>query len=158
MTPHSHTAAPAQSSPSHPHRLAEQVVFAYQSLGPDNLEVVQDLYADDVWFADPAHDIRGKQNLMAYFAAMFKNLDHCSFEIHDTLTDGDGIFMTWTMLMNHPRLRGGETVRVDGASFLKTRDGKVHFHRDYFDLGAMLYENLPLLGRLILKIKQNLGR
>ena len=48
--------------------------------------------------------------------------------------------MTWTMFLNHPKLRG-ETVRVEGASYLRTRNGKVYYHRDYFDLGAMLYEN-----------------
>jgi hypothetical protein len=35
--------------------------------------------------------------------------------------------------------------------------GKVRYHRDYFDLGAMLYEHLPLLGSLVKTIKRRLG-
>ena len=35
--------------------------------------------------------------------------------------------------------------------------GKVCQHRDYFDLGAMLYEQLPLLGPVVRTIKMRLG-
>ena len=44
------------------------------------------------------------------------------------------------------------------ASYLKTRNGKIYYHRDYFDMGAMVYEQLPLLGRIVRKIKQRLGQ
>ena len=138
--------------------LAGRVKEAYQSLGSDNLSVMQSLYTNDVYFEDPSHGIQGRGHLMEYFANMFKNLDHCSFKFHQTITNGSDIFMTWTMFLNHPRLRSGETVRVEGASYLKTRNGQIYFHRDYFDMGAMLYEHLPLIGRVVRKIKQGLGR
>jgi len=89
---------------------------------------------------------------------MFKNLENCSFKFHQTLSNGSDIFLAWTMFLNHPRLRSGETIRVEGASFLKTRNGKIYYHRDYFDMGAMLYEHVPLLGRIIQRIKQGLGQ
>jgi hypothetical protein len=62
------------------------------------------------------------------------------------------------MLLNHSKLDAGETIRVDGSSFLKTRHGKIYYHRDYFDLGAMVYENLPILGRIIRSIRLRLGQ
>jgi len=37
-------------------------------------------------------------------------------------------------------------------SHLKFADGKVISHRDYFDLGEMLYEHIPLLGGVIKSI------
>jgi hypothetical protein len=33
----------------------------------------------------------------------------------------------------------------------------VCLHRDYFDLGAMLYEQLPLLGAVVRTLKGRLG-
>ena len=66
--------------------------------------------------------------------------------------------MAWTMFVNYPSLNSGQTVRVEGASFLKTRNGKIYYHRDYFDLGSVLYEHVPLIGRLIKKIKQRIAR
>ncbi|HDY7901818.1 TPA: nuclear transport factor 2 family protein, partial [Vibrio vulnificus] len=52
----------------------------------------------------------------------------------------------------------GACVEVKGVSHLKFEAGKVIYHRDYFDLGEMLYENLPLLGGIIRAIKQRLGQ
>jgi hypothetical protein len=42
---------------------------------------------------------------------------------------------------------------VQGSSHLKGVGDKVVYHRDYLDLGAMLYEQLPLLGRVIRSLK-----
>lgn len=138
--------------------LVERVKRAYQSLGPDNLDVVESLYTEDVYFEDPSHGVQGKKALLRYFGKSFANLEDCSFKFHQTISNGSDIFMAWTMFVRHPKLNGGETIRVEGASYLKTRNGKIYFHRDYFDLGAMLYEHLPLLGRIIAKIKQRLAQ
>ncbi|MDD9896789.1 MAG: nuclear transport factor 2 family protein [Gammaproteobacteria bacterium] len=138
--------------------LAERVKRAYQSLGPDNLDGIQSLYTDDAYFEDPSHSVQGKKALIGYFRKSFANLQDCSFRFHQTVSDGSDIFMAWTMYIRHPKLNDGETIRVEGASYLKTRNGKIYFHRDYFDLGAMLYEHIPLLGRIVAQLKQRLGQ
>ena len=138
--------------------LSEHVVKAYKSLGSGKFDLIEPLYADDIYFEDPSHGIQGKAGLMTYFVNMFKNMEHCDFKFHQTLVSENDIFMTWTMFLNHRRLNGGETIRVDGSSFLKTRNGKIYYHRDYFDMGAMVYENLPILGRIIRKIRLRLGQ
>ena len=52
------------------------------------------------------------------------------------------------------RGQSGEVIRVEGASFLKVRNNRIYYHRDYFDLGAFVYENVPMLGSIIKRIKQ----
>lgn len=138
--------------------LAERLKNAYQSLGNDNLDVVQTLYSTDVYFEDPSHAIQGRPALFGYFSRMFANLKDCQFKFHKTITNDTDIFMSWTMFLNHPRLNKGRMIRVEGASYLRTRNGKIYYHRDYFDMGAMVYENLPLLGRVVQTIKQRLGQ
>lgn len=138
--------------------LAESVVQAYQSLSTGDLSLIEPLYADDIYFEDPSHGVQGKASLMGYFGNMFKNMDKCSFKFHRTLTTDTEVFLTWTMIMNHKKLAGGQTIRVEGSSFLKTRNGKIYYHRDYFDLGALVYENLPLIGRIIKRIRVRLGQ
>ena len=137
---------------------ADRVQSAYQSLGTIELAALETLYTEDVHFEDPAHALQGRKALLDYFASLFKNLDSCSFKFHQTLICDADIFMSWTMFISHPKLRNGETIRVEGGSFLKTRYGRIFYHRDYFDLGAMLYENLPALGVIVRKIKQGLGQ
>ena len=138
--------------------LAQRLKEAYQSLASESMAEVESLYTDDVYFEDPSHAVQGKTQLIRYFRKLFKNIDRCSFRFHATITDGSNVCLTWTMFLNHPKLQGGETLRIEGASYLKTRNGRIYYHRDYFDMGAMLYEHLPLLGRLILWLKQRLGQ
>jgi predicted SnoaL-like aldol condensation-catalyzing enzyme len=138
--------------------LAQRVKEAYQAIGSENIADVESLYTTDIYFEDPSHAIQGKPSLMRYFSNQFNNLDKCSFKFHSTIANETDIFMTWTMFLNHPKLRGGETIRVEGTSYLRTRHGKIYYHRDYFDMGAMLYEHLPLIGRIIQHIKLSLGQ
>lgn len=138
--------------------LAERVKEAYQALGSDNIADVGSLYATDIYFEDPTHAVQGKPSLMRYFSNQFKNLETCSFKFHSTIVNETDIFMTWTMILNHSKLRGGETIRVEGTSYLRTRNGKIYYHRDYFDMGAMLYEHLPLIGQIIQYFKKRLGQ
>jgi ketosteroid isomerase-like protein len=119
---------------------------------------LETLYTEDVHFEDPAHALQGRKPLMDYFASLFRNLESCSFKFHQTLMSDTDIFMSWTMFIEHPKLRNGATIRVEGGSLLKTRNGKIYYHRDYFDMGAMIYEHLPLLGRVVKKVKQRLGQ
>jgi limonene-1,2-epoxide hydrolase len=51
----------------------------------------------------------------------------------------------------------GKPIAVDGITMLKIADDRVVYHRDYYDLGQMVYENIPLIGRLIKKIKRALS-
>jgi len=138
--------------------LIGRVMKSYGSITPDNPNALKPLYTNDVYFEDPAHGIQGIAPLMDYFDNLFGNITSCEFKFHSQLTDGKDIFLTWTMSFQHKHLQKGKTVRVEGASYLKSRKGKIYFHRDYFDLGAMVYENVPLLGRLIQSIKKRLGK
>jgi ketosteroid isomerase-like protein len=116
--------------------IADRVKSAYQALGTGDLSSLETLYTEDVHFEDPAHALQGRKTLMRYFESLFKNLNSCSFKFHQTLIDGTDIFMSWTMFISHPKLRKGETIRVEGGSVLKTRRGKIFYHRDYFDMGG----------------------
>lgn len=153
-----HTKLTSASELSSAEYIANRVKAAYKSLGSDDLAELETLYTEDVHFEDPAHALQGRKPLMDYFASLFSNLESCSFKFHQTLIGDTDIFMSWTMFIEHPKLRNGETIRVEGSSLLKTRNGRIYYHRDYFDMGAMLYEHLPVLGLVVRKIKQRLGQ
>ena len=138
--------------------LAKRVEEAYHNISPGNIGVVESLYTHDAYFEDPSHGVQGKAALVNHFTKTFEKLQGCSFKFQQTVSNGADIFMAWTMFVNYPSLKGGQTIRVEGASFLKTRNGKIYYHRDYFDLGSLLYEHVPVLGRIILKIKQRIAK
>lgn len=130
----------------------------YRNLDKHNLSSLEELYAEDVCFQDPAHILRGRQTLLRYFEQLYANVTSCHFAISSAHQDGDAGFVVWEMNLQHPSLNRGNVFTVHGCSHLLFRDGLVEFHRDYFDLGEMLYERLPFIGRVVRKIKQRLGQ
>jgi len=128
----------------------------FQPLTTSELSALAECYSDDVDFTDPLHHHVGRDRVMAYYAELLDGVQHCHFDFHDRQTVGNTSFLTWTMHLTHPRLHGGRTINVAGCSRLQWRGQRVCRHRDYFDVGAMLYEQLPLLGWLIRGVKKRL--
>lgn len=121
-------------------------------------EKLYEVYTDNIMFSDPLHSIEGREALEAYFANMYANVSECRFQYHHRQRQGETAFVTWTMHFAHPRLAAGKVISVDGCSYLTFEDdGRVSRHRDYFDAGAMLYENVPVLGGLIRLLKRRAG-
>ncbi|GAB6191580.1 nuclear transport factor 2 family protein [Desulfocastanea catecholica] len=137
----------------------EKFLNTYTELNANNLQLLADIYAEDIRFIDPAHEIKSLPRLTDYFASLYSNISSIQFQFNHHLRVADQGYVQWQMNFSHPRLKGGRAIIVDGASYLRfNEDGKVNFHRDYFDLGAMLYEQLPLLGQIIIAVKRRLGR
>lgn len=130
-------------------------VEVYIQLTKHNLSDLEDLYHADVIFEDPAHKVIGWHNLHDYFTRLFQAVNECDFEVHDTLSDHNKAYIQWTMTFSHPRIAGGSPRIVQGCSRLEYKDDRVIYHRDYFDMGEMLYEGVPLLGSVIRRIKES---
>ena len=121
-----------------------------------DLDKLSDIYHHDVVFIDPVTRIDGVDALAAYFRSGRKGLLSCRFEFRQIQRFDDRAVLEWDMLMSHRKLNAGQTITVSGVSVLKLEEdtGQIIFHRDYFDLGEMLYENLPVLGWVIRAIKK----
>lgn len=136
----------------------ESFLSTYKRLNSGNLDLLGTIYHPELTFVDPAHEIRGLERLTRYFSALYGGVSTIDFTFHHHLRQGEHGYVQWQMTFAHPRLAGGKTIVVAGASYLQfTADGLVVLHRDYFDLGAMLYEHVPLLGRAVTIIKRRLG-
>ncbi len=128
-------------------------VKIYQTLSTDNLELLETIYHNEVTFIDPIHELKGFDNLFQYFQDLYENLVSCDFVISNVIAQEDQAAIYWTMSYQHPKLNKGNVINVTGSSYIKGHEDKVIYHRDYLDLGSMLYEQLPVLGKLIKLIK-----
>ncbi|NVK31138.1 MAG: nuclear transport factor 2 family protein [Gammaproteobacteria bacterium] len=126
----------------------------YQSLGVDELERILEVYDDAVVFQDPLHRVDGSAALLAYFENLYTNLSYCHFDIKSTLHSDTAAMVSWQMRFVHPKLNAGQEVAVDGVSELAFSGDKVISHRDYFDVGQMLYEHIWGVGAVIRAIKK----
>lgn len=134
-----------------------QFARQFAQLDKDSLQRLGELYTEDVHFTDPLHEVQGLGQLRGYFTELYANVTELRFDFHafDQTGEGEG-YLRWVMSYRHPRLSGGQLIRVNGCSHLRWRD-KVYRHRDYFDAGALLYEHLPVLGRAIAWLKRRMG-
>lgn len=133
-------------------------VDVYQSLNTDNVGNISQVYHTDIQFEDPMHKIDGLENLLEYFSKLYQNLSHCSFTITDYFSAKDRAAVYWTMSFKHESLNRGNAIEVIGHTLLQGVGDRVTYHRDYLDVGAMLYEHIPLLGSAVKFIKQRASR
>ena len=135
--------------------LIERFKDFFRVLHDADLSQLRDIYADGIVFRDPVHQIRGLVELEDYFTSMCADLSDCRFEYLDELTSDDAAYVKWMMHFKHPRL-GNRLISVRGVSHLKLGD-KIEFHEDFYDMGAMLYDQLPLIGNVTRWLKLRLA-
>lgn len=128
-------------------------ISVYQTLSTSNLDLLAQIYHVDVTFIDPMHKVEGLDELFKYFESLYQNLSTCSFEIEQVISDDNEAAIYWKMTYQHNKLNKGKVVTVFGNSHIKGQNDKVIYHRDYLDLGEMLYEQLPFFGKLTKWIK-----
>lgn len=139
-------------------RWFENFSRVYQQLSTDNLSLLADVYHHDVVFIDPMHQINGFYELNRYFKGLYQNLTSCQFEFEQTLVQQDQATVFWTMHYQHPKLNGGAMISVQGCTHLKGHGEEVTYHRDYLDLGAMLYEHVPVMGSAVRWLKNRANK
>jgi ketosteroid isomerase-like protein len=136
----------------------ERVRAFFESISPDGVQRIDEIYSADAWFKDPFNEVRGAAAIRRIFEHMFVQVQAPRFVVHEVVSDGDAAFLRWDFLFRSKRL--GETEQViHGASHLKfDADGRVSYHRDYWDAAEELYEKIPLLGGLMRLLKRQAAR
>jgi hypothetical protein len=81
---------------------------------------------------------------------MFEQLEAPRFFVLDRLVDTHAAMLVWEFRYQVNIWGWRQTQLIRGVSHLKfAHDGKVIYHRDYWDAAEELYMKLPLLGRLM---------
>ena len=121
--------------------------FSYEQLGQ-----LDEIYTQDVEFVDPVHSIQGLLGLKNYLRKMAKRLRYYKMDYMSTVIEGDSAYVSWVMQIGHPAIKKGAVISVRGMSHIRFTS-KIYYHEDAYDLGALLYEHMPLLGCIIRRIK-----
>ena len=116
-------------------------------------QVLSKIYTNDVIFVDPVKSIDGLENLTEYFEDLYKSLSSCHFTLKNHTLNDHQHSIEWLMRFQHKKIGNNLPLELEGASFIKFKDEKVCYHRDYYDLGALVYEHIPILGSVIKKVR-----
>lgn len=135
-------------------RLARLAVF-YESLSPETLDQLGELYAPSARFIDPFNDVTGLGPLRRVFEHMFETLEAPRFVVVDAQAGARSGFLLWTF---HFRRAGGREQQILGTTHLRFDDeGRVLLHHDHWDAAGQLYETLPVLGMLMRWLRRRLS-
>ena len=120
------------------------------------LEDIDRIYTQDVEFRDPIHTINGRLALKTYLRGMYEGAREMSFTYLDEHVSDHTATITWVMRFSHGSLKGGKPIDVRGVTLIHFTD-RIFCHEDFYDLGAMLYSHIPVLGSLIRYINRRLS-
>lgn len=135
--------------------LIAQFKQVYERLNKDTTDSLNTIYSDNLQFIDPFHELNGLDEFKKYCKKLYANVSHCKFDFQTSITEGNQGFINWEMTIEHPKLNKGKRFIVPGVTHFKFNE-KIYYHRDYFDGGKLLYENIPLVGGVIRSIKKRM--
>lgn len=136
------------------HRPLSALAGWYEALTPETLSRLGEHYAADAWFKDPFNEVRGLEAIRRVFAHMFATLDEPRFRVTDRVADEGGALLVWEFRFG----AGRREYLVRGASHLRfDAQGKVVYHRDYWDTAEELYAKVPILGAVVRRLRRRLA-
>jgi len=132
----------------------DKLIHFYESISQENTVDLKQIYTEDVFFKDPFNEVNGIQHVITIFDHMFHQLDQPRFVVTTHVSQGDQAFLTWDFLFKMKRFNRNEQC-IRGASHIRfAADGRVSYHRDYWDVAEELYEKLPLIGSVMRGLKR----
>lgn len=136
----------------------DELINFYHALAPESIARFGDFYSADAYFKDPFNEVRGLAPIQRIFSHMFKQVAEPRFVVTDQVVDEHGAMLIWEFSFRVKLWGKGETQVMRGVSHLKfAADGKVNYHRDYWDTGEELYMKLPAIGTLMRGLRRVLA-
>lgn len=129
-----------------------------QELSPEQIERFGEFYSADAYFKDPFNEVRGIPAIQRIFRHMFGQVAEPRFVITERVADPGGAMLVWEFSYRVRQWGKGETQVMRGVSHLRfDAEGKVEYHRDYWDTAEELYMKLPALGWLMRGLRRVLA-
>jgi hypothetical protein len=134
-----------------------RVVTLFEQLRPEDVARLDAYYTPQAYFKDPFNEVDRLDGVQGVFRHMFEALREPRFVVRDIVVEDAQCFLTWDFHFRFQRWADGlQTVR--GGSHLRfADDGRIDYHRDYWDAAEELYEKLPALGALMRWLRRQAG-
>ena len=134
------------------------IIDWFETLTPERLAEANRIYTEDAWFKDPFNEVRGIGAIRQVFAHMYQQVEQPRFAVSAQFLDGRNAMLVWRFSFRNQGAGPQSALTViHGSSQLQlAEDGRIAWHRDYWDTGEELYAKLPLLGVLIRWLQRKL--
>src|SRR5690606_21171272 len=116
---------------------------------------LEEIYTQDIEFISPLLHTQGVLALKTHLKTLLHDVAFYQRRHLDTLIGEHCAYLSWEMDDAHPRLPGGRPATLRGVSHLKYTS-RIYHHEDSFDLGGLLYDQLPGLSSLTRFLRRRL--
>jgi hypothetical protein len=138
-------------------RIAKLLDF-YHLLTPEAVTRMGEFYAHDAYFKDPFNEVNALEDIQRIFRHMFVSLNEVKFSVTETIAQDSGVVLVWDFTFRIKKYQPEILQRIRGVSHIRfNADGKVNYHRDYWDAAEELYEKLPVVGALMRFLKKRMA-
>lgn len=132
----------------------QKIITWYESLTQESLDQIHQLYSNDAFFKDPFNELTGIENIKKVFEHMFKEMQSPHFVFKEQIVSENKAFLVWDFNF----ILKGRPYSIHGGSHLTINsDGKVSYHRDYWDTGEELLAKIPILKIIYNQLRKKLG-
>jgi steroid delta-isomerase len=130
----------------------------WEGLTRERVADLASVYAPDAYFRDPFNEVRGIAELERIFGHMYETLHEPRFAIAETILEGNRAVLIWDFTFRIRAYKPEVVQRIHGLSVVRfAPDGRVEYHRDYWDAAGELYAKLPLVGPLMRYLARKMG-
>lgn len=112
------------------------------------------VYAPAAYLNDTLVGVDGVAAIEDYFARTMERATLLDVEFLDRAPAGNDWYVRWRMTVEADGLNRGQPVVTYGVTqFRFDGQGRVLIHKDFWDSGSGLYEQLPVIGRLVSRVR-----
>jgi steroid Delta-isomerase len=132
-----------------------RLVNYFQSLSPATVADMSRIYTEDAYFRDPFNEVTGIESIKHIFGEMFVRLHEPRFVITEKIAQENSAILIWDFDFRIKSLKPNLARRIHGLSHVRfAADGRVNYHRDYWDAAGELYEQFPVIGSVMRWLKK----
>ena len=113
------------------------------------------LYASELHFSDALMMTRDRDRVVEHFQGLVDAGTAVQVEILQTLVSDADVYLIWSMQAEFTPVRQSVISDTIGVTHLRFNEaGRVVLHQDFWDTGLGLYQQIPVLGRVIKSINR----
>lgn len=113
-----------------------------------------EVYAPSVYFNDTLVSLEGMEAVRDYFLQSVGRTRRLDVRFLDTARSGRDYYLRWLMTIEADGINDGKPSESYGVSHLRfDSQGRVLLHKDYWDSGGGLYEQLPVVGSILRAVR-----
>jgi steroid delta-isomerase len=136
-------------------QVAENYIKFFETLTPESLENLDEIFAKNARFKDPFNDVCGIKSIQKIFQHMFATTQNSRFAVSDHASADNRLYLHWEYTFNTPQ---GKPWKIIGMSRVVFDDNdNVAEHIDYWDPAEGIYEKIPVLGGVMRLLKRKLS-